>query len=210
MLKEQARTHWPMWTLIIVTVVTTLWSMVGPHDWATWFFEFMCGWMGVALLVVTYRRFRFSSFAYLSCAFFVFVLSWGAKYTYADVPWFNWVRDTFELSRNHSDRFGHFFQGFVSAVLTREVIMRTTPLKRGKWLAAICIAMALAISALYELLEMLWVFVFYPTEGAYWLGHQGDMWDAHWDMTMALLGGMVVVFIFSRLHDRTIKQVTNV
>jgi putative membrane protein len=199
--------HWPMLTLVAVVLVSSAWSAVSPREVDTWFFELIFGWIGFVLLVVTYRWFRFSALSYLACAFFFFVLSWGAKYTYEYVPWFNWLRDTFNLSRNHSDRFGHFFQGFVPALLTRELIMRTSTL-RGKWLAAVSIAMPLAYSAFYELLEMWWAEAFYPGQGPQWLGHQGDPWDAQWDMTMALLGAMLAVLLFRKLHDAAIRRVT--
>jgi putative membrane protein len=206
---NRLKTHWPILTLIAVVLISTAWSAYHPREVDTWFFELIFGWIGFVILVVTYRWFRFSALSYLACAFFFIILSWGAKYTYEYVPWFNWLRDTFGLSRNHADRFGHFFQGFVPALLTRELIMRTSTL-RGKWLASISIAMPLAYSAFYELLEMWWAETFYPGKGPEWLGHQGDPWDAQWDMTMALLGAMLAVLVFRKLHDYTIRQVVEV
>ncbi|HUV38273.1 MAG TPA: DUF2238 domain-containing protein [Planctomycetota bacterium] len=202
-----ARKHWPIWTLVVLAVVSTVWSAVHPREYDTWFFEIMLGVPGVVVLVVVYRRFRFSSLVYLVCAVHFVVLAVGAKYTYAEVPLFNWMRETLSLSRNHFDRVGHFLQGFTPALLCRELLLRTSRLGRGKWLSFICVAVPLAFSAFYELLETWWVLAFYPTSGPEWLGHQGDIWDAQWDMTMALLGAMLAVFVFGRLHDRTMRTV---
>ena len=208
MTRTHLNKHWPMWTFVVVVALSSLWSAIEPVDRATWFFELLFGWIGFVILVVTYPRFRFSSLAYLSCAFFFFVLAWGAKHTYAEVPWFNWLEETFNLSRNHADRFGHFFQGFVPAILVRELLLRTSKIGRGGWLTSISILVPLACSAFYELLEMWWVAAFYPTEGPDWLGHQNDPWDAQWDMTMALAGAMLAVFALAWLHRRSIRKVT--
>jgi len=210
MLIERAREHWAIWTLIVVVVAATIWSTIAPHDYPTWFFEIMLGLPGVVVLVVIYGRFRFSSLIYLVASVHFVVLAVGAKYTYAEEPLFNWLRQAFELSRNHFDRVGHFMQGVTPALLARELLVRTSRLRPGKWLSFISVCVPLAISAFYELLEFWWVQAFYPERGPDWLGHQGDVWDAQWDMTMALLGATLAVAIFSRIHDRTIKQVTHV
>ena len=204
------RAAWPVWTLIVVTVVAMAWSAVHAKEYDTWLFEIMLGLPGVVVLVATSRRFRFSSLIYVVAAAHFAVLAVGAKYTYAEVPLFNWLRDALHLSRNHYDRVGHFMQGFTPALILRELLLRTSPLRRGKWLAFLCVSVPLAFSALYELLEMWWVVAFYPAQGNAWLGMQGDVWDAQWDMTMALVGAIVALVVFSRLHDRTMRAVCDV
>ncbi|HUW56066.1 MAG TPA: DUF2238 domain-containing protein [Planctomycetota bacterium] len=209
---ESTRTHAEtdrgLWTLVIVTVVATAWSAIMPHDYPTWFFEIMLGLPGVVLLVVIHRWFRFSSLVYVVCAVHFVVLAVGAKYTYAGEPLFNWLKEALDLSRNHFDRVGHFMQGVTPALLTRELLLRTSPLRRGKWLSFLCVAVPLALSGFYELLEMWWVAGFYPDKGPEWLGMQGDLWDAQWDMTMALAGAILAVLVFRKLHDVTMRRVT--
>ena len=204
---EQLKQHWPLWTLIVLTLIATAWSAIAPLDYPTWFFEIMLGLPGVIVLVVIYRWFRFSSLVYVVAAVHFVVLAMGAKYTYAEMPLFNWLKEALNLSRNHFDRVGHFMQGFTPALLTREILLRTSPLRPGKWLSFIAICVPLAISAFYELIEMWCVLAFYAEEGGDWLGMQGDVWDAQWDMTMALAGATLAVLLLSRLHDRTIKTV---
>lgn len=194
-----------MWTLVVVTVLVTVLSAINPHDYATWFFELMLGWIGVGVLVAIRPRLRFSGLIYYVCAVHVVVLGLGAHYTYAEMPVFNWLKEAWDLSRNHFDRVGHFFQGFTPALLVREVFIRRTGLRRGKLLALVSIALPLAFSALYEILEAGWVIAFYPQEGPSWLGMQGDIWDAQWDMFMAFSGATVAVLGFSRLHDRSMR-----
>ncbi len=201
------KTHWPFALLLAVTVVFSVWSFIGAADRATWLFELLFVFIGVPVLVAAYPRFRFSAFAYLSCAAFVVILAFGARYTYESTPVFNWLRDQFHLARNYSDRVGHFFQGVIPALLARELIIRTSALGPGGWTAFFSVAIALAVSAFYELLEMWWVLLFYPGRGPEWLGMQGDPWDAQWDMTMALLGGLMVPFVLARWHDRSIAKV---
>ena len=204
---SSARIHAPFALLIAVAIGFSVWSFVGAGDRATWFFELIFGWAGVIVLAATYRRFRFSWLAYLVCALFFVILSFGARYTYEETPIFNWLKEHFHLARNYSDRLGHFFQGVVPALLSRELLVRTTAIARGFWTVFVPLAAALAVSAFYELIEMWWVWAFYPARGPEWLGMQGDIWDAQWDMTMALLGGLFVVVLLARLHDRALMQV---
>jgi len=197
----------PVVGLLLVAAGVTVWSAMHPADYATWFFELFIGAIGVAVLAVSSGRFRFSGFVYLVVALHYVILATGAKYTYAQVPLFNWLRDVLDLSRNHFDRVGHFAQGVTPALLTREVLLRTTGLGRGKWLACLSICVALAFSAFYEILEWIWVVLFYPDRGPEWLGMQGDSWDAQADMLMALLGGLVAVLGFSGVHDKSIAAI---
>src|SRR6185295_4243 len=158
---------------------------------------------GVAL-VMTYRRFPLSALTYRLVFFFCLILFVGGKYTYAEVPVGFWVRDLLHLKRNHFDRLGHFFQGIVPAMLTREMLIRCTPLRPGKALFWICSSVALAVSACYELLEWQSAIWTAPEQGTAFLGTQGDEWDAQKDMLMALLGSLTVQLAFGRVHDRHI------
>lgn len=190
--------------LLLSGVGVLAWSAIKPYDYPTWIAEVAPAVIGGALFVVFYNRFRFSSVSYLLSWFFALILIVGGHYTYSRVPVGNWFQNTFEMSRNHYDRFGHFFQGVVPAMLGRELLLRTSPLRRGKWLFVICTSAALAISAMYELIE--WAAA--VTSGAEdFLATQGDIWDAQSDMFLAMLGGMIAQIIFSRLQDRQIARI---
>ena len=141
---------------------------------------------------------------YLLVSLHYVILAVGAKYTYAEVPLFNWFESVLSLSRNHFDRVGHFAQGFVPAIVVRELLLRTSRLKPGGWVSFLSVAVCLAVSAVYELLEWWMVVVFYPGGDPEWLGMQGDAWDAQWDMFLALLGASLALVLLSRLHDRSI------
>jgi putative membrane protein len=192
--------RWPLATLIVVVVAATGWSLVATADYATWFFELFLGAIGVAALVATYRSFRFSTIVYLVVAVHFVVLATGAKYTYAEVPLFNWLKDALGLARNHFDRVGHFLQGVTPALVTREILLRRTALERGVLVQILSFSVALAFSAAYEILEWLWIVAFYPGRGPEWLGMQGDPWDTQADMCMALLGALFALAILARFQ----------
>jgi len=196
----------PVRALVIYCAAVLAWSAFKPHDYATWFFETFIGIGGVVALALTQRRFRFSNLVYLLVAIHFTILAVGGKYTYALNPWFEWLKGALGLARNHFDRVGHFAQGFVPAIIARELLLRTSGLKRGKWLAFLCIATCLAISAFYELIEWWAAALFYPANPAEWLGMQGDLWDAQEDMFMALLGATCAILLLSRLHDRSMRK----
>lgn len=190
--------------LLISAVGVFVWSAVRPYDYPTWVAEVSPAVIGGILFVTFYRRFRFSSVSYLLSWFFALILIVGGHYTYSRVPIGYWFQNTFEMSRNHYDRLGHFFQGVVPAMLGRELLLRTSPLRRGKWLFCICTCIALGISAMYELIE--WGAA--VTSGAEdFLATQGDIWDAQSDMFLALLGGIIAQIIFSRLQYRQIARI---
>jgi putative membrane protein len=194
--------------LLPTVALALLWSGFEPHDYATWFFELFIGLAGVAVLVALAPRFRFSTLVYAVVAAHFVILAIGAKYTYAEVPLFNWLRDSWGLSRNHFDRVGHFAQGFTPALVVREVLLRRTHIGRGWMLELVVISTALAFSACYEILEVVWVLVFYPAEGPEWLGMQSDPYDAQWDMACALCGAITAVVLLSRAQDRGIAALS--
>ena len=129
----------------------------------------------------------------------------GGHYTYAEMPLFNWLRDSYDLGRNYYDRVGHFAQGFIPAMVAREVLLRQTPLKHGKWLNFIIVSICLALSAAYELFEFAMAKALGATADSF-LGSQGDIWDAQWDMTFALIGAIMALVLLSKFHDRTLYE----
>lgn len=182
-----------------------VWSAIKPHDYFTWFLEVFPAIIAAPILALTYRRFPLTSLAYVLIAIHAMILMVGGHYTYAEVPLFNWLRDTFHLARNNYDRVGHFAQGFVPALLAREILLRTTPLKPGKMLFFLVVCVCLAISASYELFE--WAVAEATGEAAdSFLGTQGDVWDTQKDMAWALCGAVVSLLTLSRWHDRMLMR----
>jgi len=192
----------PLLLLIVGAVLLGL-SGIGPHDRTTWWLEVAPILIAVPILVATARRFPLTPLAYRLIFVHALVLMLGAHYTYAEVPVGFWMQRALGLARNHYDRIGHFVQGFVPAIVAREVLIRCSPVKAGRWLTFLVLSVCLAISALYELVE--WWAALIGGEGAdAFLGTQGDQWDTQWDMFLALLGAATALPLLSRLHDRQI------
>jgi putative membrane protein len=180
-----------------------LWSGWAPKDRMTWVLEVFPVIVAVPLLIATRRRFPLTMLAYALIAVHAIILMIGGRYTYAEVPLFNWIRDAFHLARNHYDRLGHFAQGFVPAIVAREVLLRRTPLRRGGWLFFLVTCVCLAISAVYELIE--WSAAASSGSAAdAFLGTQGDPWDTQKDMLLAGFGAIVSQLTLARAHDRQI------
>ncbi|MFD8808781.1 DUF2238 domain-containing protein [Streptomyces sp. NPDC059597] len=176
-------------------------SAIGVHDRTTWFLETFWVFIGLPLVVLTWRRFPLTGLLCGLLAAHTLVLAAGGHYTYAEVPAGDWVRDTFGLSRNPYDRFGHLMQGFVPAILVRELLSRTSPLRGSRWLTPLTVCACLAFSACFELLE--WAAAEIGGHGAdAFLATQGDVWDTQWDMFCALIGAVVSLLLLSRVHDR--------
>jgi len=185
--------------------VIFVWSAIHPHDYFTWILEVFPAIIGAVILAATYRRFRFTPLVYSLIAIHMVILMIGGHYTYAEVPFGNWIRDYFALSRNHYDRLGHFAQGFVPAMIAREVLLRLNVLKRGGWLFGLVVSVCLAISALYELFEWT-VSALTGSAGDAFLGTQGDVFDTQKDMAMALVGSITALLLLSKAHDRQLKR----
>jgi putative membrane protein len=187
--------------LFAVFAAVFVWSAIRPHDYFTWFLETVPAMMGLVILAVTYRRFPLTPLLYTLICVHAIVLCVGGHYTYAEVPLFNWIRDAVHGVRNNYDKLGHFVQGFVPAILAREVLLRRTPLKRGGWLFYIVTSICLGFSAFYELFE--WRMAVWQGSAADdFLGTQGDPWDTQSDMAMALIGAIVSQLLLSRVHDK--------
>ncbi len=189
--------------LLAVVLAALAVSGIAPHDRATWWAEVMPVLIAMPLLAATWRRFPFTPLAYGLIAFFALILIGGGAYTYSRVPVGDWLRDVLDLARNPYDRIGHFFQGVTPAIVARELLLRTSPLRPGKWLFFIVLCVALAISATYELVEWATA-VFWGDGSVEFLGTQGDPWDAQWDMFTALVGAALAQLALARLHDRQI------
>ena len=191
--------------LLIVGAVLLVVSGIGPHDRVTWVLEVAPILIAVPILLLTARRFPLTPLAYRLIFVHALILMLGGHYTYAEVPAGFWMKRMLGLARNPYDRLGHIAQGFVPAIVVREVLIRRSPLRPGKWLTFLVLCVCLAISALYELVE--WWAAVIGGEGAdAFLGTQGDQWDTQWDMFLALLGAASALLLLSRLHDRQIAR----
>lgn len=194
-----------LWTTAILALVTA-WSAFRPLDVPTWFLEAGPVLVAVPLVWAIRRRFPLTPLSHLALLLHGVVLLVGAHYTYAEVPLGDWVRDALDLDRNHYDRLGHVAQGFFPALWTREVLRRTSSLRRGRWLAFLTVATCLAISAFYELLEWWTATLFAPEQGPAFLATQGDPWDTQWDMFLALCGATVATLTLRGVLDRQIDD----
>lgn len=199
----RAAARYPL-LLLALLALAFAWSAVAPHDRLTWVMETVPVMIAVPLLLATYARFPFTRLAYTAIFLHALVLLIGGHYTYAEVPAFNWLRDTFHLARNDYDRLGHLAQGFFPAIVTREILVRCSPVKRGAWLFALTAAVCLAISALYELIEW-WSALAYGQAADAFLATQGDPWDTQWDMFSALIGALAALTLLGRTHDRALR-----
>ncbi|MEN8166872.1 MAG: DUF2238 domain-containing protein [Pseudomonadota bacterium] len=188
-----------LWSAVLLILLA---SGISPEaDRLTWLLETLPVLIGLILLAVTYQRFPLTLLSYRLLTFHALILILGGYYTYAEVPLFNSLRDSFELSRNHYDRVAHFIQGFVPAILAREILLRRSPLAAGRWLFFLTICFCLAFSAFYELIEW-WVALISEQAAEAFLGTQGDPWDTQTDMFLALIGAICALILLSREHDR--------
>jgi putative membrane protein len=179
-------------------------SGVGPRDRLTWWMEVAPVLLALPVLVATRRSFPLTPLVYVLVAFHAAVLCLGGHYTYAEVPLGFWAQDLLGLARNPYDRLGHLMQGFVPALVVREVLLRASPLRRGGWLLVLGTGLVLALSAVYELLE--WGAALVLGQGAdAFLGMQGDPWDTQWDMFMCLAGALLSQLLLSSTHDRQLE-----
>ncbi|XXF77382.1 DUF2238 domain-containing protein [Myxococcaceae bacterium GXIMD 01537] len=198
--------RWALVLLAVLAPILLLTLLFSPAGRLNWLLEVGPGLVGVAVCFATFRRFPLSRWVYACIFLHVLVLTYGGYYTYALTPLGNWVRDALELSRNPYDRLGHFAQGFFPAFVIREVLLRRTPLRRGGWLAFLTGSVALAISAFYELLEWWAALALDPEGGDKFLGTQGDIWDAQWDMFLCLCGATLAMAVFGRAHLRSVER----
>lgn len=191
-------------SMLLITAAVFVWSAIGPHDRITWWLEVAPVLIALPLLAATYKRFPLTALLYWLIVIHAVILMVGGHYTYARVPAGFWVQELLDLSRNHYDRLGHLAQGFIPAILAREILLRTSPLQHGKWLFVIVSCVCLAFSAFYEMIEW-WAAVIAGGAADEFLATQGDVWDTQWDMFIALIGAVSAQLILGRWHDRALE-----
>ncbi|MGE7185442.1 DUF2238 domain-containing protein [Peribacillus sp. NPDC006672] len=192
--------------LLLVVTAVFLWSVINPVGYLNWALEVSPAVVGLIIVIATYSKLRLTTLSYIIIAILAIVMFVGGHYTYSKVPLFNWIKDVLNLNRNDYDRFGHFLKGLF-AIVIREILLRKTPITKGPWLFSFTISIALAIASLYEIIE--WLSTKITKEGKVvknFLGMQGDIWDAQWDMSCALVGSILALLFFSKLHNQLLKK----
>lgn len=193
-----------LWILLYSVIL--IWSAINPADYFTWFLEVLPALIGFVVLVITYKKFKLTSLTYTLILIHCIILMVGGHYTYAEVPLFDWIKDFFALGRNNYDKVGHLAQGFIPAIIAREILIRKSVIKGSGWLNFLVICFCLAFSAFYELIEW-WVAVSTGESAEAFLGTQGYAWDTQSDMAMALLGAIFSLMILSKIHDNQLKKI---
>lgn len=191
---------------LCVFFITLAWSAINPRDYPTWILEVAPALIGLAIMAFTYNSFRLTPLLYGLILAHCIVLMVGGHYTYAEVPLFDHLKPVFGWERNNYDKLGHFMQGFVPAILAREILIRKAVVASAGWRNLFIISICLAFSAFYEMLEW-WVAIATGTASEAFLGTQGYIWDTQSDMAMALLGAVVALLTLARLHDRQLTAV---
>jgi len=191
------------WLVIFFSVL--IWSGINPKDYPTWALETAPAMIGFIVLVATRQRFRLTGLTYNLILIHSIILMIGGHYTYAEVPLFDWLKEVYNFERNNYDKLGHLAQGFVPAIIGREIIIRNHVVKNINWMNFFIICICLAISALYELIEWL-VAILSKKAAEAFLGTQGYLWDTQSDMAYALLGAVLALVMLSRTHDRQISK----
>lgn len=198
------KTHVGLLFLMLIAIVI---SFHNCSDQFLWFLEASPVLIGTVLLVITYQIYVFTNFTYSLIIFSFILVLIGAHYTYANVPFFLWLKDEFALSRNHYDRFGHFFQGFIPAIMIREFLARLDILQKSKWFYVFIVFACIGISALYEIAEMTAAFFVKGATIDWFLGFQGDEWDTQKDMTMAMFGAITALLTLGKIHDKSLQKI---
>ena len=193
--------------LLAIGVAVLVWSGYRPKDTFTWILEVAPAIIAGVVLLVLYRRFRFTDLVYVLILGHAIILMIGGHYTYSEMPLFSWLRDEFGWSRNYYDRVGHFAQGFVPAMIAREILLRNRVVDGNGWLFFLVCCIALAVSAVYEFFEW-WVAVASGTAAEAFLATQGDVWDTQWDMFLALCGAVAALLLLARWHERQLAALS--
>jgi len=194
--------------LIILFMIVLIWSGINPYDQTLWFLETVPVIGGILALIITYKKFKFTTLTYSFIFIHCCILFIGAHYSYAREPLFEWIKNTFELDRNNYDKVGHFAQGFIPALISRELLIRLNIIAKKSWIPFIIICICLSISALYELFEWL-VAVLIKQSADDFLGMQGYEWDTQSDMLCALIGATCAILLLSKVQDIQIKKIYN-
>lgn len=195
-------------TLLAIVLAATLWSWVSPYDRLTWWMETAPVLIALPILLATRNNFPLTRLVYYLIALHCLILVVGAHYTYARVPLGFWLQDLLDFSRNPYDRIGHIAQGFIPAMVAREIMLWHQVVRTAPWLFFLVVCFCLAFSAFYELIEW-WAAVLAGDGSIEFLGTQGDVWDAQWDMMLALIGAITALISMSGIQDRQIRQIEN-
>ncbi len=192
-----------LWLAVYFLVL--IWSGINPKDYFTWLLEVFPALVGLFIMAVTYNKFRLTPLTYFLVLIHSIILMVGGHYTYAEVPLFNWIQDAFDMARNNYDKIGHLAQGFIPAVIAREILLRLEIVVKKGWLSFIVICICLAISAFYELIEW-WAALLSGEAAEAFLGTQGYVWDTQSDMALALLGAILSLLLLAKIHDNQIRN----
>lgn len=193
------------WIMLVVFFAVLIWSAINPFDFGVWVMEVVPGVIALFLFGLTYRKFRFTDMAYVIIVVHCLILFVGGHYTYARVPFFDWIREVLDTGRNSYDKLGHLLQGITPVLVAREFLIRKRILARGAWNSVAVVSFALAFSALYEIIEW-WVAELGTEAGQEFLGTQGYIWDTQADMFYALVGALLMI-LFSGLHNKEIDKI---
>ena len=191
-----------IWLAVFLGVLA--WSAIGPHDYPTWWLEVTPALIALAVILWTRNSFPLTPLLYWLALLHAVILMVGGHYTYALVPWFDWLWELIGSERNNYDKIGHLAQGFIPAIAAREILVRFDVVRGKGWLAFLVVCFSLALSAFYELLEW-WVALLSEEAAEAFLGTQGYVWDTQSDMWYALLGAIIALLLLSRLHDRQLQ-----
>jgi putative membrane protein len=191
---------------LIVFFFFLLWSGINPKDTLTWLLEVSPALFAVLILLYTYNSFKLTTLAYILILAHSIVLMIGGHYTYADVPFFDYLKEIFNLSRNNYDKLGHFMQGFVPAIIAREIIIRKNIISGTGYQSFFIVTFTLAVSAFYELIEW-WVALLIGEDADSFLGTQGYIWDTQSDMALALFGSVISLIVLSKTHDKQLAKI---
>jgi putative membrane protein len=202
MFQKEIKMPQVIWIAIFFAVL--IWSGIHPKDYFTWFLEVVPALIGFGILVATFKKFRLTSLAYVLILIHCIILMIGGHYTYAEVPLFNWLRDVFDLGRNNYDKVGHLAQGFIPAIIAREIFIRKSVINGAAWRNFLIVCFCLAVSAFYELIEW-WVGLLSGESAEAFLGTQGYVWDTQSDMGLALAGAISSLVLLSKWHDKQLK-----
>ncbi|MEH7886733.1 DUF2238 domain-containing protein [Bacillus sp. JJ1609] len=192
--------------LLIIVIIVFIWSAIKPAAYSSWVLEVAPAVASLTVVLILYKKFRLTTLSYTIIAFVTILMFIGGHYIYSNVPLFDWLKDTWDLKRNHYDRFGHFMKGMI-AIVIREILLRKTLLYKGGWLNGIVISVVLAIASLYEIVE--WLFAMLAKGGRVskdFLGTQGDIWDTQWDMVLSFAGSIIALILLTKMHDQLLKR----
>lgn len=201
--KQEARL--PLILLALLAPILLLTFLFTPEGRLNWFLEVVPALVGMVALAIAFPRFAFSRMVYVLVPIHTLILTYGGYYSYAKTPLGNWAMETFHLSRNHYDRIGHLALGFFPIFIIREVLVRTSPLRPGGWLNFLSVCVAFAIAAFWELIEWWSTLLLDPAGGDKFLGSQGDIWDAQWDMFLGLVGAILGIALLGRVHWKSVR-----